>query len=142
LPTFDGLNHLEAFLVNFEEIVPTQQRLLAMDEALKSNTARWWGTHKNNITDWVQCHTLMTTLFSEHIEGCEVRYIGRSYPKDHVRSCEEAWSNIPQEQWVHKFINTLDTTPINWYLQAEMSLITADWEGMTQNFATTFLFES
>jgi hypothetical protein len=43
---------------------------------------------------------------------------------------------------VHKFIKTLDTTPINWYLQAELCLITTDWEGMTQNFVTTFLFES
>jgi hypothetical protein len=32
-------------------------------------------------------------------------------------------------------------TPINWYLQAELCLITADWEGMTQNFVTTFFFE-
>jgi hypothetical protein len=59
-----------------------------------------------------------------------------------VQSCEEAWSDIPREQWVHRFINTLDTTPINWYLQAELRLITADWEGMLQNFVTTFLFES
>jgi hypothetical protein len=59
-----------------------------------------------------------------------------------VRSCEEAWRNIPQEQWVQKFINTLDTTPINWYLQEELCLITANWEGMTHNFVTTFLFES
>jgi hypothetical protein len=34
-PTFDGLNHLEVFLLDFEEIVPIQKRLLAMDEALK-----------------------------------------------------------------------------------------------------------
>jgi hypothetical protein len=33
-------------------------------------------------------------------------------------------------------------TPINWYLQAESRLITADWEGMIQNFFTTFAFES
>jgi hypothetical protein len=33
-------------------------------------------------------------------------------------------------------------TPINWYLQAELCLVTADWEGMIQNFVTTFLFES
>jgi hypothetical protein len=59
-----------------------------------------------------------------------------------VQSCEEAWSDILQEQWVHKFINTLDTTPMNWYLQVELHLITKDWEGMTQNFITTFLFES
>jgi hypothetical protein len=43
---------------------------------------------------------------------------------------------------VHKYINTLDTTPINWYLQGELRLIIADWEGMTQKFVTTFLFES
>jgi hypothetical protein len=43
---------------------------------------------------------------------------------------------------VHKFINMLDTTPINWYLQEKMHPISADWEGMTQNFVTTFLFES
>jgi hypothetical protein len=43
---------------------------------------------------------------------------------------------------VHKFINTLDTTVINWYLQVELCLITTDWEGMTHKFVTTFLFES
>jgi hypothetical protein len=51
LPTFDGLNHLETFLSEFEEIVPVQQRLLALDEALKSMPTRWWGTHKKNIVD-------------------------------------------------------------------------------------------
>jgi hypothetical protein len=61
LPTFDGLNHLEAFLIKFEEIVPIQQILLALDEALKATPARWWGTHKHNITDWVHCHNLMTS---------------------------------------------------------------------------------
>jgi hypothetical protein len=141
LPTFDGLNHLETFLVEFERIVPVQQRLLALDEALKATPARWWGTHKKNITEWVQCRTLLTVCFSDQIEGCEVRYTGQSCPKDHVRSYEEAWRNIPKEQWVHKFISTLDTTPINWYLQAELRLITTDWYGMTQNFIATFLFE-
>jgi hypothetical protein len=61
LVTFNGINHLEDFLLEFEEIVPIQQRLLALDEALKETRVIWWGTHKNNITDWVQCLTLMTT---------------------------------------------------------------------------------
>jgi hypothetical protein len=39
LPTFDGLNPLETFLSEFEESVPMQQRLLAMDEALKETPA-------------------------------------------------------------------------------------------------------
>jgi hypothetical protein len=50
LPTFDGLNPLETLLSDFEESVPMQQILLVMDEALKATLARWWGTHKNNIT--------------------------------------------------------------------------------------------
>jgi hypothetical protein len=142
LPTFDGLNHLETFLIEFEGIVLVQQRFLALDEALKSMSARWWGTHKKNTAKWVQCHTLLTMHFSDKVEGCEVRYIVQICPKDHVRSCEEAWRNIPKEQWVHNFINTLDNTPINWYLQVEPLLATSDWYSMTQNFIATFLFES
>ena len=84
----------------------------------------------------------MTAWFSAQAVNCEVRYTGRSFPKDHVQICEEDWSDIPREKWVHRFINTLDTTPINWYLQAELHLITADWAGMTQKFVSTFLFEN
>jgi hypothetical protein len=32
--------------------------------------------------------------------------------------------------------------PINWYLEVELHLTTADWQGMNQNFVATFLFES
>ena len=113
-----------------------------MDETLKATPARWCGRHKSNIIDWTQCRTLMKTQFSTQVGSCEVRYTGRSCPKDHVQSCEEAWSEIPREQCVHKFINMLDMTPINWYLQAELRLITINWEGMLQKFVTTFLFES
>jgi hypothetical protein len=59
-----------------------------------------------------------------------------------VLSCKESWSDVPREQWVHKFVNTLDTTPFNSYLHAELYLIIVDWEGMIKNFVTTFLFES
>jgi hypothetical protein len=59
-PTFDSLNHLETFLLEFEDFVLVQQILLALDEALKATPTRWQGTHKKNIADWVQCRTLMT----------------------------------------------------------------------------------
>jgi len=62
--------------MEFEEIVPIQQRLLALDEALKSTAERWWGTHKQNIIDWVQCRTLLTVWFLEQVEVWEVRYTG------------------------------------------------------------------
>jgi hypothetical protein len=124
------LNPLETFLSDFEESVPIQHRLLSMYDALKATPTRWWGTHKHNITECAQCHTLMTTRFSTQVEGYEVPYIVQSCPKDHVQSCEESWSNIPQDKWVHKFIKTLDTTLINCYLQVELRLMTMDWEGM------------
>jgi hypothetical protein len=74
LPTFDGINPLEKFLSKFETSVPTQQRFLAMDEAMKSTPESWWGTHKGNITFWTQCQTLMTVQFSTQVGSCEVRY--------------------------------------------------------------------
>jgi hypothetical protein len=95
--TFDGLNHLETFLAEFERIVPVQQRMLALDESLKATPTRWWGTHKKNIVEWVQCHTLLTILFLDQAEGCEVRYTSKSCPKDHMQNCEEAQRNIPKE---------------------------------------------
>jgi hypothetical protein len=76
LPTFDGLNPLEALLADVEESIPTQQRFLEMDEALKATLEIWWGTHKKNIIEWVQCRTLMITQFSTQVEGCEVWYTG------------------------------------------------------------------
>jgi hypothetical protein len=69
LPTFDGLNNLEEFILEFEGIVPIQKRLLALDEALKSTSARWWEAHKKNIAKWVQWRTLLTVCFSEKDEG-------------------------------------------------------------------------
>jgi hypothetical protein len=136
------LNNLETFLLEFEGIVPIQQRLLALDEALKEMPTRWWEYHKKNIMEWVQYCTLLIVHFSDQDESYEVRYTGQSCPRDHMRSCEEVWSIIPKEQWVHNFINTLDTTPINWYLQPEICLATTYWYGMTQNLIDTFLFES
>jgi len=53
-----------------------QQIFLVMDEAMKSTPERWWGTHKNNIADWVQCLTLMIARFSAQVEGYEVQYTG------------------------------------------------------------------
>jgi hypothetical protein len=84
LPTFDGLNHLETFLAEFEKILPVHQRMLALDEALKATSNIWWGLHKRNIMEWVQCCTLLTVHFLDQAEGCEVWYKGQSCPKDYM----------------------------------------------------------
>jgi hypothetical protein len=64
--------------------------MLALDEDLKATPARWWGTHKKNIIEWAQCHTLLIVRFLDQAEGWEVHYTGQIFPKDHMRCCEEA----------------------------------------------------
>jgi hypothetical protein len=54
-PSFHGLNDLETFLTQYEDKVLENQRLLALDLALKDTHTRWWGAHKETITDWYQC---------------------------------------------------------------------------------------
>jgi hypothetical protein len=51
-PSFHGLNDLETFLKKYEDEVLENQRLLALELALKATPARWWGDHKETITDW------------------------------------------------------------------------------------------
>jgi hypothetical protein len=53
--SFHGLNDLETLLTQYEDGVLENQRLLALDLALKATPARWWGAHKETITDWYQC---------------------------------------------------------------------------------------
>jgi hypothetical protein len=44
-PRYDGLTHIEPFINEFEMQIPDQQRLLALDVALKETLARWWMLH-------------------------------------------------------------------------------------------------
>jgi hypothetical protein len=54
-PSFQSLNDLENFLTQYEEEVLENQRLLALDLALKDTPEIWWGAHKETVTDWYQC---------------------------------------------------------------------------------------
>jgi hypothetical protein len=65
-PSFHGINDLETFLAQYEDEVSENQRLLALDIALKATPARWWGTHKETITDWYQCKQLLRIRFNAH----------------------------------------------------------------------------
>jgi hypothetical protein len=62
-PNFHGLNDLEEFLKKYEDKVLENQRLLALDIALKETPARWWGAHKETIQDWYQCKRLLGIRF-------------------------------------------------------------------------------
>jgi hypothetical protein len=62
-PSFHGLRDLETFLTQYEDKVLENQRLLALDLALKATPARWWGAHKEIITNGYQCKFLLCIRF-------------------------------------------------------------------------------
>ena len=81
------------FLDEFEDKVSELQRLLVLDEALKTTPAPWWVTHKKLINGWSQCQILMTVRFSEAEEYHVERYDGRNDPGGHVIECYTLWAS-------------------------------------------------
>jgi len=52
LPYYDGLTDLDKFLDAFEREVPKDHCFQAINLALHTTPARWWGTHKDNFAKW------------------------------------------------------------------------------------------
>jgi len=61
IPTFDGLNEVDIFLDAFEREVLEKQCFQALDWALCTTAARWWGAHKGSFDDWHECRRMMRT---------------------------------------------------------------------------------
>ena len=120
LPTYEGLPKLASFLDEFEEKVTESQRLSALDYVLKATPARWWGTHKQSISKWRQCRRLMEIIFGEEISFPNQKYIGLTYPRKHIEHCRRIWQEHLQQEWVHRFINTLEMVPRIWYTLEEL----------------------
>ena len=47
----------------------------------------------------------------------------------------------PPLEWVHIFCHTLDTIPMNWYLETELHHGTTEWDVLRKSFLLTFKFE-
>jgi hypothetical protein len=108
-PRYDGLTDISMFVKEFELQVPEQQRLLALDVVLKVTPARWWDAHREGMKDWSQCNRLMQIRFGTEEENIAQKYTGESDPVDHVEQCRALWSSVPETEWMHIFIHTLDT---------------------------------
>jgi hypothetical protein len=79
------------FIQEFELQVPEQQRILALDVALKSILARWWAAHKKRMIDWAQCNRLMQIRFGHEAEERAYKYIGESDMEGHMEICRALW---------------------------------------------------
>ena len=52
IPSFDGLADVKEFLQQFEQEIPHEQRMEAIDFAVRATPARWWHAHKEHIASW------------------------------------------------------------------------------------------
>ena len=84
----------------------------------------------------------MIIRFSNDKECLQQKYTGESDPRSHIKICEQSWLDIPEDEWVHLFIHTLDTIPRNWYTETELRRGTVTWPLMIDSFLLTFTFES
>jgi hypothetical protein len=115
------LNALETFLTQYKDEVLENQRLLALDLALKATPTIWWGAHKETITDWYQCKRLLRIRFgAEKIWNNQQKYDGLGIPVEHLEACKKLWKMMLPEEWYHHFIHTLEGIPTNWYIDQEM----------------------
>lgn len=69
------------------------------------------------------------------------KYNGRDNPCDHLAKWTKAWRTKPQPEWVHIFFHTLDTIPMNWYLEMKFYHGTVEWDVLKEGFLLTFSFE-
>ena len=67
--------------------------------------------------------------------------MGLSNHKDNITNYVEAWSVVHQQEWVHRFILTLDIVPKNWYIELEVHRGTTNWADLSQKFLVTSSFE-
>jgi hypothetical protein len=103
-------------LTQYEDKVLENQRLLALDLALKTTPTRWWGQHKDTITNWYKCKRLLCIRLNvEHKNNKQQRYEGLGTPAKHLEECEMLWKMTPLEEWPHHFIHTLEGIPANLY---------------------------
>jgi hypothetical protein len=83
----------------------------------------------------------MQVRFGNKLENITQNYTGVSDPASHVEQYKTLWSSIPETEWTHRFIHTLDTIMKNWYLDLEMCRETTRWDELVQRFEVTFTFE-
>lgn len=69
------------------------------------------------------------------------KYDGRDDLHDHLAKWTKSYRMKLQPEWVHLFCHTLDTIPMNWYLEIELCHDTAKWDILREGFLLTFSFE-
>ena len=59
-------------------------------------------------------------------------------PQGHLEQFYEAWKHVPCDEWVHRFVHTLEPIAKNWYAENELHHGTVSWDCLVDNFVLTF----
>ena len=55
-----------------------------------------------------------------------------------MEQCYKAWKHVPREEWVHRFVHTLEPIAKNWYAEVELHHGTVSWDSLVDSFVLTF----
>ena len=66
------------------------------------------------------------------------RFNGTTSPQGHLEQFYEAWKHVPHEEWVHRFVHTLEPIAKNWYAEVELHHGTVSWDCLVDSFVLTF----
>jgi len=85
------------------------QRLLALDIALKETFARWWGAHKETIRYRYQFKQLFHIRFDTEKKSIVMQTFDRQRsPLEHLDKCITLWTMTRPGEWPYHFIHTLE----------------------------------
>ncbi len=109
-----------------------------LNSAFRGTVARWWNGHKKNIHSWADCQKFLRLRFTAPPQEFRSRFNGQTSPQLHLEQCYEAWTKVSQEEWVHRFIHTLEHVAKNWYAEVELRHGTVSWHSLADSFFLTF----
>ena len=55
-----------------------------------------------------------------------------------MEQCYQAWKHVHHEEWVLRFVHTLEPIAKNWYGEVELRHSTVSWESLVDSFVLTF----
>ena len=66
------------------------------------------------------------------------RFNGKTSPQEHLEQCYGSWKHVPREEWVHRFVHTLEPVAKNWYAKVELRHGTVSWDSLVDSFVLAF----
>ena len=91
-----------------------------------------------HIHSWEACQKSLFLRFKDQLQEVRSRFNGKTSPQGNLEQCYEAWKHVPCEEWVHRFVHTLEPIAKNWYAEVELRHGTVSWDSLVDSFVLTF----